>query len=150
MLANAGGTAHRPQSSHEQHGRHHRDRDRLSRQYRGAPKQHCADRRDSTAQWLQHGGFRQVARDAALAGQPFRPDRFVAHPFGLRKILRLHGRRDQSIRANTLQDMSRIEIPRDPHYHLMTDMADKAIGWVEYQKSLTPDKPFFIYFAPGA
>ena len=32
----------------------------------------------------------------------------------------------------------------------MTDMADKAIGWVEYQKSLTPDKPFFIYFAPGA
>lgn len=32
----------------------------------------------------------------------------------------------------------------------MTDMTDKAIGWVEYQKSLTPDKPFFIHFAPGA
>jgi arylsulfatase A-like enzyme len=48
------------------------------------------------------------------------------------------------------QDLSRIEIPHDPNYHLMTDMTDKAIRWVEYQKSLTPDKPFFIYFAPGA
>ena len=32
----------------------------------------------------------------------------------------------------------------------MTDMTDKAIDWMQYQKSLTPDKPFFIYFAPGA
>ena len=48
------------------------------------------------------------------------------------------------------EDLSRIEIPPNPNYHLMTDMTEKAIGWVEYQKSLTPDKPFFIYFAPGA
>ena len=32
----------------------------------------------------------------------------------------------------------------------MTDMTDKAIDWIKSQKSLTPDKPFFIYFAPGA
>jgi arylsulfatase A-like enzyme len=48
------------------------------------------------------------------------------------------------------EDMSRIEIPSNHNYHVMTDMTDKAIGWVEYQKSLTPGKPFFIYFAPGA
>jgi arylsulfatase len=35
-------------------------------------------------------------------------------------------------------------------YHLMTDMTDKAIKWIGQQKALTPDKPFFIYFAPGA
>lgn len=35
-------------------------------------------------------------------------------------------------------------------YHLMPDLADKAIEYVRQQKSLTPDKPFFIYFAPGA
>jgi arylsulfatase A-like enzyme len=35
-------------------------------------------------------------------------------------------------------------------YHLMEDMADKAIAWIGQQKSLAPDKPFFIYFAPGA
>ncbi|NKW68437.1 sulfatase-like hydrolase/transferase [Rhodococcus hoagii] len=30
------------------------------------------------------------------------------------------------------------------------DLADKAIAWVRQQKVLTPDKPFFLYFAPGA
>ena len=32
----------------------------------------------------------------------------------------------------------------------MGDMTDKAIGWVRQQKSLMADKPFFMYFAPGA
>ncbi len=35
-------------------------------------------------------------------------------------------------------------------YHLTEDMTDKAIGWVQQQKSLMPDKPFFMYYAPGA
>jgi arylsulfatase len=43
-----------------------------------------------------------------------------------------------------------VEIPRDPNYHFMTDMTDKAIGWMQFQKALTPAKPFFMYFAPGA
>jgi arylsulfatase len=48
------------------------------------------------------------------------------------------------------EDMTRRELPADPDYHLMTDLADQAVGWVRAQKSLTPDKPFFVYFAPGA
>lgn len=32
----------------------------------------------------------------------------------------------------------------------MTDMTNQAIAWIKYQKALTPDKPFFTYFAPGA
>jgi arylsulfatase len=43
-----------------------------------------------------------------------------------------------------------VEVPKDPNYHFMTDMTNKAIGWMQYQKSLTPDRPFFMYFAPGA
>jgi arylsulfatase len=35
-------------------------------------------------------------------------------------------------------------------YHLTEDLADKAINWVRQQKALMPDKPFFVYFAPGA
>ena len=35
-------------------------------------------------------------------------------------------------------------------YHLMEDMTDKAIAWIGQQKALAPDKPFFVYFAPGA
>jgi arylsulfatase len=35
-------------------------------------------------------------------------------------------------------------------YHFMADMTDKAINWIGQQKALIPDKPFFVYFAPGA
>jgi len=35
-------------------------------------------------------------------------------------------------------------------YHLTEDLADHAVGWIRQQKALMPDKPFFIYFAPGA
>ena len=46
--------------------------------------------------------------------------------------------------------MNKIETPTYPNYHFMTDMTNQAIDWMRYQKSLTPGKPFFIYFAPGA
>ena len=35
-------------------------------------------------------------------------------------------------------------------YHFTEDMTDRAIGWIRQQKSLMPDKPFFVYYAPGA
>ncbi len=35
-------------------------------------------------------------------------------------------------------------------YHLVEDMTDKARAWISQQKALAPDKPFFVYFAPGA
>ena len=38
----------------------------------------------------------------------------------------------------------------DPDYHFTTDMTDNAIGWVKFQQAMTPDKPFFIYYATGA
>jgi arylsulfatase A-like enzyme len=45
-----------------------------------------------------------------------------------------------------------IEPKRTPEegYHFMEDMTDKAINWIGQQKALLPDKPFFVYFAPGA
>ena len=46
--------------------------------------------------------------------------------------------------------VTQAELPNDPKYHFMTDMTDKAVAWIQYQKALTPDKPFFVYFAPGA
>ena len=35
-------------------------------------------------------------------------------------------------------------------YHFTEDMTDKAINWVRQQKALMPDKPFFVYYVPGA
>jgi arylsulfatase A-like enzyme len=46
--------------------------------------------------------------------------------------------------------MSQVEPPKKPDYHFLTDMTDKAIDWAMAVKSLTPEKPFFIYYAPGA
>src|ERR1700752_2922182 len=47
---------------------------------------------------------------------------------------------------------SPIEVKKTPEegYHFMEDMTDKSIGWIGQQKALIPDKPFFVYFAPGA
>ena len=46
--------------------------------------------------------------------------------------------------------VAQVELPNDPNYHFMTDMTDKAVAWIKYQKALTPGKPSFVYFAPGA
>jgi arylsulfatase A-like enzyme len=35
-------------------------------------------------------------------------------------------------------------------YHFTEDMTDHAMEWVRQQKALMPDKPFFVYYAPGA
>jgi arylsulfatase len=43
-----------------------------------------------------------------------------------------------------------VELPEDPNYHFMNDMTNQAVSWMKLQKALTPDKPFFMYFAPGA
>ena len=43
-----------------------------------------------------------------------------------------------------------IETPDDPKYHFTTDMTNQAISWVRFQQALSPDKPFFMYYAPGA
>jgi arylsulfatase len=38
----------------------------------------------------------------------------------------------------------------DEGYHLTEDLTGRAIAWIGQQRSLTPDKPFLVYFAPGA
>jgi arylsulfatase len=45
-----------------------------------------------------------------------------------------------------------VEPPKTPEegYHFTEDMAEKAVKWIRQQKALMPDKPFFIYWAPGA
>jgi arylsulfatase A-like enzyme len=50
------------------------------------------------------------------------------------------------------QDTVPVEPPRTPEegYHFTEDMTDQAVGWVRQQKALMPDKPFFLYCAPGA
>ena len=46
--------------------------------------------------------------------------------------------------------VTQIEVPHDPDYHFTVDMTNQAISWVRFQQALTPEKPFFMYYAPGA
>jgi arylsulfatase A-like enzyme len=50
------------------------------------------------------------------------------------------------------EDKVPVEPDRTPEegYHFTEDMTDRAIDWVSQQKALMPDKPFFMYYAPGA
>lgn len=46
--------------------------------------------------------------------------------------------------------VTRVTPPKMENYHFTIDMTNQAIGWVKAQQSMTPDKPFFMYFATGA
>jgi arylsulfatase A-like enzyme len=46
--------------------------------------------------------------------------------------------------------VTRVEHEKDPNYHFTVDMTDQAVNWMQAQQSLTPDKPFYVYFATGA
>jgi arylsulfatase len=46
--------------------------------------------------------------------------------------------------------LTKVELPKDPNYHFTTDMTTRAIAWARFQHSMTPDRPFFLYYAPGA
>jgi arylsulfatase A-like enzyme len=45
-----------------------------------------------------------------------------------------------------------VDPPRSPQdgYHLTEDITDKAIEFIKDAKAVAPDKPFFLYYAPGA
>ena len=44
----------------------------------------------------------------------------------------------------------KVEPPKMENYHFTVDMTNQAINWVKAQQSMTPDKPFMVYYAPGA
>lgn len=53
--------------------------------------------------------------------------------------------------APTIYDgVTVVEAPHDPDYHFTTDMTNQAVAWLNFQETLAPDKPFFMYYAPGA
>jgi arylsulfatase A-like enzyme len=46
--------------------------------------------------------------------------------------------------------VTKIDPIRTEDYHFTVDMTNQAINWVKAQQSMTPDKPFFVYYATGA
>jgi arylsulfatase A-like enzyme len=48
------------------------------------------------------------------------------------------------------ENTNAVEPPHDPKYHLTSDMTDKALAWLSRHRAFAPDKPFLMYWAPGA
>ena len=46
--------------------------------------------------------------------------------------------------------VKKVNPPEKENYHFTEDMTDQAVNWMKAQQSMTPDKPFFMYYAPGA
>ncbi|MCA9010633.1 MAG: sulfatase-like hydrolase/transferase, partial [Planctomycetaceae bacterium] len=49
-----------------------------------------------------------------------------------------------------VKNYEHIEPPHDEKYHLTEDMVDQALGWLDDRQAYAPDKPFLMYWAPGA
>ena len=49
-----------------------------------------------------------------------------------------------------VENTNLIEPPHDEKYHLSEDLAQHGIDWLRRHQAFSPDKPFFLYWAPGA
>jgi arylsulfatase len=48
------------------------------------------------------------------------------------------------------ENFNAVEPPHDETYHLSEDLAEKAITWLRKHRAYAPDKPFLMYWTPGA
>ena len=87
-----------------------------------------------------------AAWETSLSG-PF--DRWPTHQ-GFDKFYGFIGGETDQWYPLIYDGVTRITPPEVEDYHFTTDMTNQAVNWVKAQQSLTPDKPFFIYFATGA
>ncbi len=153
MLTDAGGPAHRAEPSHGGNGQHHRDGDRRAG-YTSVRPDTCAP----LAEILKLNGYatahvgkcHEVPIWETSPVGPF--DRWPSPGNGFEYFYGFLGGETDQWYPTLHEGTGRVEPWGTPEegYHLTEDLADKAIAWVRQQKVLTPDKPFFLYFAPGA
>ncbi|MBX9788532.1 MAG: arylsulfatase [Pirellulales bacterium] len=107
------------------------------------------------AQMLRHNGFCTGAfgkshETAAWEVSPSGPtDRWPTRS-GFDKFYGFLGGETNQWAPMLYEGLNQIETPKTPGYHFLTDMTNQAIAWMQFEKSLTPDRPFFMYYAPGA
>jgi arylsulfatase A-like enzyme len=104
---------------------------------------------------LKHYGYRTAAfgkwhntpaQDVSAAG-PF--DRWPTG-CGFDYFYGFMGAESSQYEPSLYRNTTPIERPNDPNYHLSEDLATQATGWLRQQHALAPDKPFLMYWAPGA
>ena len=102
---------------------------------------------------LQHLRGRQVAPDRRGRDEPRLDQAQLAARPGLRPVLRLPRRaRPTSGTRTSCTTTTRSTSRSTPEqgYHLSVDLTDRAIEFIDDVKAIAPDRPFFVYYAPGA
>jgi len=74
----------------------------------------------------------------------------VAERHGLRVLYGFVGGDASQWQPNLFRNTSRSSVPGQPGWNLITAMADEAVHYMRQSKELAPDKPFFVYYVPGA
>ena len=144
--------ADRPQPPLERDVVHHRGVDRLSRRQRQHPVRERLPVRDPAAARLQHLRDRQVAPDAGRPDLGRRPyDRWPLGR-GFERYYGFLGGDTHQYYPELVYDNHGVEPEKTPEegYHLTEDLVDHAISFIADAKQVAPDKPFFMYFCPGA
>ena len=143
----------RAQPSLKRHVLHHRRFHRLSRRQREHPLRERDALRNAAPAWLQHLCHRQVAPDAGGSGIS------AAGPYdrwplgrGFERYYGFLGGDTHQYYPELVYDNHTVEPEKTPEegYHLTEDLTDKAISFIADSKQVAPNKPFFMYFCPGA
>ena len=145
--------ADRPQPHAQQHGLHHRGGDRLPERERHDPARERDALGDPRRARLEHLHGRQVAPVPDRRDEPRRRRGATGRAVAASSAGTASSapRRTSGIRTSsttTTRSISR----RTPEegYHLTDDITDKALEFIRDAKAIAPEKPFFLYYAPGA
>lgn len=69
---------------------------------------------------------------------------------GFEKFYGFIGAEENNFEPSLHDGVTNVEVQESDGYHLIDDMTREAIEWMHQQHSMTPEKPFFIYYAsPG-
>ena len=135
------------------HGRHHRGGHRRARLHLDDP-QHQRARRPRRCATTATPPPSSASATRCRSGRPARWDPSTpGRPGqGFENFYGFIGGETNQWFPEVFEDTVPVEPDRTPEegYHFTEDMADQAIDWIKPQKALMPDKPFFVYFAPGA
>ena len=93
------------------------------------------------------GKWHETAAWETSVSGPF--DRWPTHQ-GFNKFYGFIGGETDQWFPLVYDGVTKVDPPKMENYHFTVDMTNQAINWVKAQQSMTPDNPFFIYYATGA
>ena len=153
MFADAASVAYRTQPPFCRHGGHHRNRQRRARLQFGAAEHMLPAGADAKLNGYSTAQFGKCHEVPVWETSPVGPfDAWPTGGGGFEYFYGFIGGEANQWYPTLYEGTTAVNPKKTPEegYNLVEDMTDKAMKWIGQQKALAPDKPFFVYFAPGA